>query len=147
MECDGCTLCCELFPVEWLNKPALTTCKYMCSAGCAIHATKDVECKDFKCAYVQMEKVNVALRPDNCNVIFEKLSNNLFYGTENPNASMSDVAKGQINAFIQQGFSVIIAKPFNKPALYLSPDHNRAEIEEEFKKHLELRYGSTNIPH
>ena len=142
MECGECTLCCDLFPVKWLNKPANTKCVH-CDLGCKIHDTKPAECTDFDCAYVQMENIPIDLRPDKCGIIFEKLDDKIFYGTVNHNAKISDFGKGQINAFLKQGYSVILASLKEKePKFFINEEHNEKEIRNEFTKHINLRYGT-----
>jgi uncharacterized protein len=36
--CSECRLCCKLFPVPLLQKPAGAWCRHSCAAGCAIHS-------------------------------------------------------------------------------------------------------------
>ena len=75
MECGGCTLCCKLLNIDWMNSPAGEYCKE-CEkgVGCKIFDHVPKKCLEFKCAYNQMEKVSIDLRPDNCDVIFERIS-------------------------------------------------------------------------
>jgi hypothetical protein len=55
-----------------------------------------------------MHYADPKFRPDNCGVIFERLSDNVFHAlTKN---ELSYDAEQQIAAFIQQGFSVILTK-------------------------------------
>ena len=83
-----------------------------------------------------MEKVNIALRPDKCGVMFEKITDNIFFGTLYPALELSDIIKGQINAFNKQGFTVIILSPkWKKPKIYLSENHDETQITEEIKKY------------
>jgi len=125
VKCGKCTLCCTLLPVPVLNKPAGMTCKH-CHGGCDIYETRGDECRGFQCAYNQAEKARIELRPDHCGVIFEKLSDRLFYGTARDD-ELSEVAMSQIRYFMHTGFSVIIKK-----TLYLAPGHNVKDIEDDF---------------
>ena len=132
MKCESCTLCCELLHIKSLNKPANVMCNF-CKNGCIIHDTiknkeqnMPEECKLFECAYYQSTKVSIDLRPDNCKIIFEKISDNLFFGTQDPRYEMTDFAKKQILSFVAQGFSVMISSTkYKNPAIYLSKDHNK----------------------
>ena len=81
-----------------------------------------------------MKKVNISLRPDNCKVVFEKLSDHLFFGTLHPDYELSIIAKGQIDAFREQGFSIIIVSKWKKSMLFLAQDHTEEQISEEYKK-------------
>lgn len=111
MKCGGCTLCCKLLSIPWMNSPAGELC-IQCdqNKGCLIYNTAPKKCLEYKCAYAQMNKVSINLRPDNCHVIFEKIPNsNIFIGLADPAFSLHDNAKSQIRAFVQQGFSVSLS--------------------------------------
>ena len=140
MVCGECTLCCDLFEVKWLNKPVNTKCIH-CDLGCKIHDEKPSECTDFDCAYIQSKVTNINLRPYKCGIIFEKLSDNIFYGTVNPNQKPTKYAFAQINNFITQGFSVVlgsIKEPTNK--FIISDKHEELVIRNEFAEYLLNRY-------
>ena len=92
--------------------------------------------------YAQMEKVPVDLRPDNCGIIFDKITNKIIYGILNPEAEASETGKKQIGAFINQGFSVIMASIKEKDnGYFINPAHNKNDIKREFAKHLNKQYG------
>ena len=132
-KCGECTLCCELLPIKWLNKPANTKCSH-CDKGCMIYDIIDDECGGFECAYYQMKKVHIDLRPDNCKVIFEKITDNVFLGTLHPDHELSDIIQGQIYAFGDQGFTtVILSSKWKKPKIFLGENHNEKQITEEIK--------------
>jgi hypothetical protein len=137
--CGGCTLCCELFPVEWLAKPPNTHCAYECEAGCAIHDTKLAECSDFECAWLQSGAPD-ALRPDRCGIVFEKLSDRLFYGTV---ARRTDDGLWQARSFVEQGYSVVLAGPQMRPQLLAAEGHDETTIRAEFDRHIEERWLPT----
>ena len=132
MECGECTLCCDLFPVNWLNKPLLKKCIF-CDKGCTIHSDKPAECTDFDCAYAQGKNVPLELRPDKCGIIFEKWSDKIFYGTVVPDMKVTDYAMKQINGFNKQGFSVILASIKERDnILFLADGHIEKQIKVEF---------------
>lgn len=108
-QCGDCTLCCELLPIKWLDKPANTPC-INCVAGCLIHNTKDPECDGFECAWLQSGVDNDDLRPDKCGVIFEKTDNGEFFGTVVPGGKISDMARRQMNNFVDQGYTVRLSE-------------------------------------
>lgn len=137
-ECGGCTVCCDLFPVPQLDKEANQKCIH-CQGGCLIHETRPQACRDFNCAYIQSNSPE-DLRPDRCGVVFEKVSDRIFYGTAWK--KMTERAQGQVRAFLGQGFSVVLATNVGGvPRFYISPEHDEAEIRSEFVEHLEARYG------
>ena len=139
MKCDSCTLCCELLPIKSLNKPANVMCKF-CDKGCKIHKNIPFECGVFECAYYQMDRASENLRPDNCKIIFEKISDNLFFGTQDPRFEMTDFAKGQILSFVSQGFSVMISSTkYKNPAIYLSKDHTLEMVNNDVQEYLNKR--------
>jgi len=109
MECGDCTLCCTLLNVPWMDKPAGITCKF-CDKGCTIYDTKDKRCSEFKCAYNQMKIVSEKMRPDNCGVIFERLEDDLMFGTINPEHKDFSFINGQIQTFLNEGINVVLSK-------------------------------------
>lgn len=148
MQCNGCTLCCYLLDVPEINKPAETECKDCAvNVGCKIWKNRPQVCRDFECAYVQMKKVSPKLRPDNCKVIFEKISDRIFYGTQDPRFAATEVAKKQVAAFINQGFSVIIVVPHQSQNFFIAKHHDEEDIRREFKQILNQKYGSSDLQH
>jgi len=116
MKCGECTVCCTLLDIPWMDSPAGEPCKY-CDKGCTIYATVDDRCSEFKCAYNQMDNVSEKLRPDNCGIIFERIEDDLMFGTVNPNHTEFQFVHGQINAFIQEGINVVLSKE-GQPVVY-----------------------------
>lgn len=89
-----------------------------------------------------MDKVSVDLRPDNCKIIFEKLSDHLFLGTQDPRFKPTKVAQQQVAAFNQQGFSVIIVTPNQGHAIFVAQGHDENQIRQEYQSILGQRYGN-----
>ena len=111
MNCDGCTLCCLVLPVPSLGKAAGEWCKD-CDrgVGCRVWEKRAAICSGFFCAYAQVPKASVNLRPDKCHVIFERL-NGMMVGTMEPGHSSaieSGPVIGQIQSFLREGMSVVI---------------------------------------
>jgi hypothetical protein len=142
MKCGNCTACCDVFPVNWLNKEANTKCIHSCN-GCNIHNIKPKECSDFVCSYFEAKECNEDLRPDKSGIIFEKLTDRLFHGTIIPGIKVTDRAKRQIDDFGKQGFSVVLYS-FDepKPAVFLSNKHKLEDINKEFQQYMKMRYGN-----
>ncbi|HEY2069176.1 MAG TPA: hypothetical protein VGG48_06455 [Rhizomicrobium sp.] len=64
--CDGCTLCCKLFPVEPLNKPANVLCTHcIANTGCGIHTSPErpAICGEFLCGYIQEPRLGPEWKP------------------------------------------------------------------------------------
>ncbi len=136
MKCDGCTLCCKLLDVPWMNSPSGHTCKYCIEGvGCKIYNNAPKDCLDFKCAYIQMSNVSIELRPDHCGVIFERVSNDIFIGTVDPEEEKpKQIVKDQISVFLKDGFSVILFnKKIGKPII-INNKKTKNEVWLEFKK-------------
>lgn len=139
--CDGCTLCCKLLNIPWMESPAGEYCKE-CEPGkgCKIYYNAPPKCLKFNCAYAQMNKVSTNLRPDNCGVMFERIEGDIFVGNVDPDREMSqEMIDGQINAFLNEGFSVVlfnkkIATPFIIPAKGQSTQEIYNRIKEEASK-------------
>jgi len=141
--CGECTLCCELFPVPAVNKKANELCKYcVLKKGCSIYNHRPKGCLGFDCAWLQMKKKglnpSVELRPDKCKVIFEKINDKLFFGTQDTRYDLTDAAKGQINSFVKQGFSVILS--FNQVHRYhLAKNHTIEQVNKWLDNFLEVK--------
>lgn len=106
-ECGECTLCCTLCAVEDIDKAAGIEC-INCSDKCDIYENRPQGCRDFNCAYVQMPQVNIAMRPDNCGVVFEKMTDTKVLGMLDPKRDEYPHVKKQIELFKQAGYEVII---------------------------------------
>ena len=131
MECGECSACCTLSVVEELNKKAWEKCTHCINNGCAIYGNHPKVCKDFECAYLQGGS-NIELRPDKCGIMFFKKTNRIFCGALVPDVPVSDIARGQIEAFKKQGYSVVLLKQGAKPRVELSKGHNDKEIYQEY---------------
>ena len=136
MKCDGCTACCTLLPIEAINKPINTACQH-CDLGCTIYESRPQTCVDFECAYLQGKNLPLSLRPDKCGIIFIRRANRIFSGALMPDAEITDAARGQINSFVEQGYSVVlISVNEKKPLLMLANGHDSNEIWDEYKEAL-----------
>jgi len=116
MECGECTACCTLLNITWMNSKAGEACKY-CDKGCSIQETKDAKCQEYECAYTQMKVASEKMRPDHCGVIFERVEDDLMFGTVNPNHTEFGFINGQIDVFLKEGINVILSKE-GQPAVY-----------------------------
>lgn len=109
-KCNGCTLCCKLANISYMNSTHNNYCK-MCdpNIGCKIHDTRPNKCKIFECAYTQMKKVKLELRPDKCGFMFEKITDNLMLASTDGNINnVPDLIMNQIKSFGSENISVVI---------------------------------------
>lgn len=137
MECDGCTLCCKLLDVKWLDSPAGQYCKE-CNVnhGCRVYNTRPAECSKFDCMYTQMQKSRIEVRPDQCHLIFEKISGRVIWATKDPDVHISFHGKIQMLDFRKQGYSVVIREVGKKPILQLAVGHTKEMVINDIKRHL-----------
>ena len=137
--CGTCTLCCDLFPVPDLDKPAFTKCKHCkVNQGCDIYKDRPQNCRDIECAYFQMDpkRVSIKLRPDHCRIVFEKINDRIFFGTRDPNVPPTYIGAAQVKNFTFQGYSVILFHN-NKFDIFLADGHKKEDIWKEYEDYLE----------
>jgi hypothetical protein len=75
--CDGCTLCCELVPVERLGKPAFTPCKFQLTfpsvkTGCSIYAKRPDSCRFWSCTWLLNPTFTPELHPKRCGLVVDE---------------------------------------------------------------------------
>ena len=134
-------MCCKLLNIEWMDSPAGKNCRE-CDPGkgCKIYDHAPKKCLEFYCAYNQMADVSINLRPDKCRVIFERVTDDIFIGTVDPNVErLNDDVRGQIQAFLNEGFSVVlfnqkIKEPFIQAAKGRTISEVWDVVKEEIKK-------------
>ena len=124
--------------MEAISKPINTRCKHVCEDGCAIYDTRPQTCAEFECGYLQVgDDVPESLRPDRCGIIFIKRTDRIFSGALMPEIKTTDVAKGQIESFRKQGYSVVLLSlAEKKPLLMLAEEHQSKEIIREYRESL-----------
>lgn len=137
MKCDGCTLCCKLIDIPWMDSPEGEYCKE-CKPGIGCNIWKNVpeDCKLYKCAYRQAESVDIKYRPDRCGIIFEKATDTIFYGTiDNDIIVLDEVANEQIEQFLNKGFSVVL-RYLGVPTCYVfnTEDRTAEDVWKEIKE-------------
>jgi hypothetical protein len=63
--CGKCTLCCKLFKLPELDKPAGKWCRHcVIGQGCEIHDRKPQPCRSFQCMWTVVEALDAKWRPD-----------------------------------------------------------------------------------
>lgn len=133
MKCDGCTLCCKLLLIPWMDSPAGECCK-KCNPGqgCRLWPNAPQKCKEFACLYRQANS-HPDLRPDKCKVIFEKVKDTFIFGTPAKDFKLTPVIHGQIKSFVREGYSVVInVKP--RPFVWLAKGQNQNMLKELWKE-------------
>lgn len=122
-ECDGCTMCCELLPVPQLQKPESVLCgQCEVKVGCRIHNVRPMVCRTFDCVYIQDIDMDLELRPDNCKVMFEKVTDTLYLALELPRnvgSWKSEKVLGFIKELNKKGISIIVSSFTTAPKEFL----------------------------
>ena len=63
--CDGCDLCCRLYEIDELAKPAHSVCVHARpeGGGCGIHGVHPKPCQTFECMWLTQADLNALWRP------------------------------------------------------------------------------------
>ena len=94
--CGECTMCCRVFAIPLLQKPAGAWCTHCdIGKGCKIYESRPDVCIDFECLWLQSHgesgnPMPIELRPDKCKVMFS--------GTTNPEVVNALTMPGMTNA-------------------------------------------------
>jgi Fe-S-cluster containining protein len=62
--CGTCSLCCKLYPVRELRKPAGQWCVHTARGGCAIHADRPRTCRRFFCSWLLDASLGPEWKPE-----------------------------------------------------------------------------------
>jgi hypothetical protein len=69
-ECGACTLCCKVFDVPVLDKPAGQWCKHCRPGrGCGIHETRPDHCRAFHCLWMTQDWLGPEWKPDRAKMV------------------------------------------------------------------------------
>ena len=68
--CGTCTLCCKVYDVHDLDKPAGTWCRH-CKPGrgCAIHDTRPQQCRLFDCLWLTQSWLGLDWKPERSKMV------------------------------------------------------------------------------
>ena len=145
MKCNGCNECCVLTEIPELNKPAGVMCQHVdIGIGCKIYGNRPQVCKDFVCSYAQMDegRVNPKLNPQNCKCMFEKLTDNIFFGSISIGWDVKFIVESQVLMLNREGYSVILnSTEWDKPKISPSAGRTKEEVLKEYIIHMEKQYG------
>ncbi len=123
--CGDCRLCCKIFPLPVLEKPAGTWCRHVCARGCAIHGPGKPEvCRQYDCFWREHDALPEAWRPDRIGIVVtesgsvmigyrllpvvllqEDLAANAF-----SEAGQGGAARDLLDHFVSRGFAVMIIR-------------------------------------
>jgi hypothetical protein len=116
--CGECQLCCKLFPVPVLDKPAGQWCRHSCAGGCEIHGPRQPEiCRQYDCYWRDRDELPDAWRPDRIGVVVTEAGNVTVEGHFLPVITVQEDFEGaaegieaaqMLNRFVQEGFAVLV---------------------------------------
>lgn len=84
--CGTCTMCCKVYLIEDLAKPAGKWCAHCAiGSGCRIYDTRPQQCRAFDCVWVQGEDLPASWKPELCKIVFSVWpSTGFVYGQVDP---------------------------------------------------------------
>jgi hypothetical protein len=118
MKCGECTACCTLLPVTKIKKLAGVVCRHLKEGKCEINDSKPIECSEFECDYCQTDNASIDLRPDNCKMIFQRMTDKVYVGTLHPGYDITEVARAHITSLNKQGFKVFVIVNGQRHSVY-----------------------------
>lgn len=69
-ECGTCTLCCKVYDVPSLDKPAGTWCRHCRPGrGCGIHDTRPQHCRSFHCLWMTQSWMGPEWKPERAKMV------------------------------------------------------------------------------
>ncbi len=69
-DCGTCTLCCKVYDVPALEKPAGTWCRHcMPGRGCGIHETRPQHCRSFHCLWMTQGWLGPEWKPERSKLV------------------------------------------------------------------------------
>lgn len=130
-DCGECTLCCKLLHIKEVDSKPNEYCKHCdLNVGCNIYDNRPDGCREFQCAWLQMNQVGIEMRPDKCGVLFEKFTDSIMMGATD--GYMAHLVNGQINSFNHEGISVVILDHSKKSKTYfLAKNHTKEFVDGE----------------
>lgn len=144
--CGECRLCCKVFPLPVLDKPAGEWCRHVCAAGCAVHGDGQPEvCREYACYWLEHESLPDASRPDRVGLVTTESGTVAVGGASipvlvisaaEPDSDRGPAAKAMIDGFLAAGKALLLLHGPDMRILYdrtryagISPD----DIEAAFK--------------
>lgn len=130
MECGGCTLCCKLLETHDVPSEIGTYCHHCDqNVGCSIYSDRPKECRDYQCMWSQMENVGFEMRPDQCGVIFDRISDDVITARLEEDRMLNELTQRQLDFFKNEGFSVLIFRGRDKK-IFLNGKHTEDQVME-----------------
>ena len=84
--CGTCTMCCKVYRIDDLEKPAGKWCVHCAiGSGCKIYDSRPQQCRAFDCVWVQSEDLPASWKPELSKIVFSVWpSTGFIYGQVDP---------------------------------------------------------------
>jgi hypothetical protein len=108
--CGDCTMCCNLFTIPELNKPAGVWCEHCRSGkgGCAIYANRPQRCRNFVCQWLVNPDLGDEWMPKRARIVvaFDGESVNFKVDPKYPNRWREEPYIDLITDWVSRGYKV-----------------------------------------
>jgi hypothetical protein len=130
--CGECRLCCNVFPLPVLDKPAGVWCRHLGPAGCAVHDLGQPEvCSRYACYWLEHEDLPEESRPDRVGMVVTECGAVAVGGREipvlvinllEPDSDRVPAARAMIDGFLESGMAALL---LHGPDMRIAYDRTR----------------------
>ena len=116
--CGDCRLCCNVFPLPVLDKPAGRWCHLLGPGGCTVHDLGQPEvCSQYACYWLEHEALPDEARPDRLGVVVTESGTMAVGGHRmavlvinlvKPDSDRGPAARAMIDGFVAEGKAVLL---------------------------------------
>ncbi|MFI5347422.1 MAG: hypothetical protein ACHQ51_13695 [Elusimicrobiota bacterium] len=116
--CGECRLCCNVFPLPALDKPAGQLCRLLGPGGCTVHALGQPEvCSRYACYWLEHESLPEESRPDRLGMVVTEAGTMpvgghnvpvLVINLVNPDSDRGPAARALIADFTAAGMAALL---------------------------------------
>lgn len=117
-KCGECRLCCNVFPLPVIGKPAGHWCPLLGPGGCTVHDFGQPEvCRRYACYWLEHEDLPEEFRPDRLGMVVTESGAVTVDGRElpilvinlvNPDSDQSPAAQALIAGFLAAGMATLL---------------------------------------
>lgn len=130
--CGQCRLCCKVFPLPAIDKPADQWCQHLGPAGCTVHDRGQPEvCRQYACYWLEHEGLPEESRPDRVGMVVTECGTVTVGGHElpvlvinlvEPDSDRSPAARTMIEDFLAAGMAALL---LHGPDMRIAYDQTR----------------------
>ena len=116
--CGECRLCCNVFPLPALDKPAGQWCRLLGPGGCTVHDLGQPEvCSQYTCYWLEHEALPEESRPDRLGLVVTESGTVIVGGCRlpvlvinlvEPDSDRSPAASAMIKDFLAAGMAALL---------------------------------------